>query len=77
MRLVPYDRSKLKRRNSDNYTIIDEFVQSGLECAKVEGWTQAQSSSATNSLNSSIKRFRFANVRAIAYKKEVYLIKTN
>ena len=39
MRLVPYDRSKLKRRNSDNYTIIDEFVQSGLECAKVEGWT--------------------------------------
>ena len=44
MKLVPYDVAKLPGKNvyskSENLRILEEFANSGLECVKVEGWTQ-------------------------------------
>lgn len=79
MRLVPYDKSKIRSKYfavTVNQQILDEFVNSGLECAKVEGWTNASPGSAANSLNTSIKRFKYGGIKAVSYNKEVYLVKT-
>ena len=78
MKLVPYERNKLKVnyfRQTKNGSLLEEFANSGLDAAKVEGWTNATSHSAANSLNRSIERFKFANMRAIVRKGCVYLIK--
>lgn len=81
MKLVPYDIKKVENvggyAKTKNLDILEKFIASGLECAKVEGWTLKHSWQAAQSLNASIKRFKFANISAISRKGNVYLIKTN
>lgn len=55
--------------------IIDEFVNSEMKCAKLEGWTHKTSSSAASAFNVSIKRFNKKGIRAIERKGEVFLVK--
>lgn len=41
MKLVPYDIDKLaENANTKNLIIIKEFKESGLQCAKIEDFTQ-------------------------------------
>ena len=78
MKLVPYERKKigyLGYKLSDNYRILEEFADSGLDCAKVEGWTAKTAGYCASSLNNSIKRYKFAGMVAISRKGEVYLIR--
>ena len=79
MKLPPYDKNQLATGRSygigKNQEILEEFLNSGLECAKVENWTQAQAYSAANSLNKSIQRFNFFSIKAISQNGEVFLIK--
>lgn len=62
-------------KGTKNLEIIEEFIESGYECAKVEGWTNATAFSAAGSLNRSIQRFNKAGIKAISSKNEVYLVK--
>ncbi len=55
--------------------IIDEFVNSEMKCAKLEGWTNKTSSSAASACNISIKRFNKKGIKAIERKGEVFLVK--
>ena len=79
MKLVPYERKKLGKtlgyKHSNNLMILEEFADSGLDCAKVEGWTAKTASYCASSLNGSIKRYKFAGMVAISRKGEVYLIR--
>lgn len=79
MRLVAYEMSKLMEgpifTRTKNMEIIEEFVNSGMDCAKVEGFTQKTADSCATSLNLSIKRFNKAGIKAISRKGEVFLIK--
>jgi hypothetical protein len=78
MKLVPYDLRKVNTvgyKKSDNYLILTEFVESDLECAKVEGFTQSSASGAAASLRQSIKRYRMGNIDAISRGGELFLIK--
>lgn len=78
MRLIPYDLKKIEPRmykRSENLMILEEFQNSGLECAKVERFTQACARYCATSLNNSIKRYKISNTRAIIRKGKVYLIK--
>ena len=78
MRLIPYDLKKVKPgmyKKSENLLILEEFQDSGLECARLEGFTQAKARYCASSLNMSIKRYKISNVRAITRKGKVYLIK--
>lgn len=82
MRLVEYDINKIKSvRNhykiSANLKLLTEFVESGMECMKVEGWTTKTASICASSLNLSAKRYKIGGVRAMSTKGEVFLIKVD
>lgn len=79
MKLVPYEKKYLQvntYKQTKNGELLEEFVNSGLDAARVDGWTNATPYSAANSFNRSIERFKFTNIRAITRKGEVYLIRT-
>lgn len=78
MKLIPYDAEKIRPemyKKSKNLLILEEFQNSGLECARVEGFTQANAGYCASSLNLSIKHYKIYNIRAISRKGKVYLIK--
>lgn len=80
MRLVAYELKNLKGRSyckCKNQALIEEFVASDMECAKVEGFTQQDAAQCAGSLNRSIARFNIGGVRAISRNGEVFLIKIN
>lgn len=58
-----------------NQEILDEFMDSDMECAEVMGYTQKTAYSCVASLTSSIKRFKYHGVKAISRGDKVYLIK--
>lgn len=80
MKLIAYDKKKLDTgvyyTKTNNMRFIEEFANSSMDCAKVEGWTQQDAWSCAASLNSTIKRMGKKNIRAISRKGEVYLLKT-
>ena len=63
--------------NTRNQSILEEFINSDMDCAKIIGWKHINADSCSSSLNASIRRFKFANIRATSIKGEVYLIKTD
>lgn len=75
MKFVPCNETIYAR--SDNFRLLDEFMQSGLKCARVEGSTHKKPCSCTSSLNESAKRFNFFSVKAVVRNGEVYLINTS
>lgn len=79
MRLVAYDMNKLSTgrgfAKTKNLEIIEEFVDSGMDCAKVEDFTQKNADVCANGLNQSIKRFSKKGIKAISRNGEVFLIK--
>lgn len=80
MKLVPYEREKLEGlgyKPTKLLALLDEFVQSGLDCVKVEGWTHKTAASCASSLAVAIKRQNRSGIRAVLRNGEVFLIKTN
>lgn len=78
MRLVKCDREvigNLKSKKSDNYKLLVEFTENGIDCAEVVDFTQKNAKSCATSLVNSIKRFRIHGVKCIQRKEKVYLIK--
>lgn len=80
MKLVPYEKSKLNYgayKVSNNYKILNEFVESGLDCARVDGFTSKTAGNCAAALKKSIKRYKFGGISAISRKGCVYLIREN
>lgn len=79
MKLIPYDKAKIEGimyyKKTDNLKILEEFASSGLDCAKVDEFSNKSAFSCANSLNHSIKRYKFAGIHAISRRGNVYLIK--
>ena len=78
MKLIPYDKSKLRHTGyvkTKNYLILKEFIDSGLDCAKVEGWKHKNTHSIQWSLQASIKRYKLDGIKCIVVDGEVFLIK--
>jgi hypothetical protein len=78
MKLIPCDRNEIRGGYSrtKNQEILEEFRGSGADCALVEGWTTKDANGAAASLNISIKRFKFGDIKAVSRAGKVYLIKT-
>lgn len=76
MKLIPCDVNEFRRgyERSNNYEILREFNESGLDCAKVENYTQINATSCATSLRTSIKRYRFGNLECKVRRGEVFLI---
>lgn len=81
MKLIPYDARNLTVRKgykkSENLRILEEFVESGMECAKVEGYTQKNALICSSSLSSSIRNYNMGGVIARTRNGEVFLIKVS
>lgn len=79
MIMVPYDLKKIEKvdgyKKSNNQKIIEEFLATGLNCVRVEGWTQKTALSCAGSLNRSIKKYKMTGARSISRKGEVFLIR--
>lgn len=80
MKIVPYERTKLPGRcmyqQTKNLGILEEFINSGLDCAEVKGFTHKTPSSCQNSLRSSIERFGMqSKCRAMVREGRVFLIR--
>lgn len=79
MKLVEYDINKIEGvklyKKSENLKILEEFIESGMDCAKIEGFNQKSAMGCAASLNSSIKRYNIGGIRAISRKEKCYLIK--
>lgn len=79
MKFIAYDKNKIETRGyqrSDNLKLLEGFAESGLECAKVEDWTQKNAFICAGSLQHSIKRYRMNNLRCVTRSGEVFLIRT-
>lgn len=81
MTFTPYELKQLDNamgyKTGCNQKIIEEFVDSGYDCVKVEGWTNKTAGSATNSLNSTIKTMHKGGIKAVSRRGEVFLVKTS
>lgn len=78
MTFSAYDINKIGRvtyAKSDNLKLLEAFAESGLECVKIEGWTQKNAFHCAASINSSIKRYRMNNFHCMSRNGEVFLIR--
>lgn len=78
MRLVKSDIRKIEKTNfsrTKNLEILEEFVESDMDCAEVKDFTQITAMSCATSLNNSIKRFNIGGIKAISREGKCYLIK--
>lgn len=80
MRLVPYDRSKLGHvkgyNRTKNLEILEEFMNSGHDCMKLENFTHARAAGCQSALQQSAKRYGLASSIAIVVRNdEVFLIR--
>lgn len=81
MRIVPYDFKKIKNKKgykkSELQSILEEFLESGKDCVKIEDWEQKSASSCTSSFNTAAKRYKMTGARAISRNGEVFLVKAS
>ena len=78
MTLVPYDKKELHHyKRSDNLKILEEFAKSGLDCARIEGWTQKNATTCVESLRNSIRHYHMNGITVSERKGKVYLIREN
>lgn len=76
MKLVPYDKANVAYKLCKNQRVIDEFIRSGLDCVKIENYTQSTPYICRHSLANAIRRMGLqSTVYACTYKKEVFLIR--
>ena len=78
MTLVPYNKNDLTipiYKRSSNLKILEEFANSDLDCARVDGYTQSKPQYCVNSLSNSIKQFGMYGIKVIRRKDDVFLIK--
>lgn len=81
MRTVPYDLKKISNlkhyKKSELQNILEEFLESGADCVKIEGWTQKTAMSCASSLNVAAKRYKLTGARALSRNGEVFLVKAS
>lgn len=78
MNLIPCKKSDLRKTPRSNlYRLIKEFANSDAECALVAGGVAhyANGSSGARSINSAIKRYKFAGIRATFNDGQIYLVR--
>jgi hypothetical protein len=79
MELIAYDKKKIKNidgfRKSDILMAIEKFVESDMDCVKIEGWTHKHATSCMSSFRNAINRYKIGGVRVLVRNGEVFLIK--
>lgn len=78
MKLVPYDESKIGRvyKPCKNQKIIQEFLDSGEKCVKVEDYPHRNANACRCALSLSAKRMGANSVIVVTRKGMVFMINT-
>lgn len=78
MKLVPYDEKKIGRiyKPCKNQKIIQEFLDSGEKCVKVEDFLHRDAASCRNALALSARRMGANSVIVVTRKGMVFMINT-
>lgn len=78
MKLVPYDEKKIGRiyKPCKNQKIIQEFLDSGEKCVKVEDFPHRDAGSCRGALMLSAKRMGANSVIVVTRKGMVFMINT-
>lgn len=78
MKLVPYEAKNIKHyKSTKNLEILEEFIESDMSCAKLEGYTQKNAKNCQSSLLGAIKRFHIHGVKVLVRKEDVILLKVD
>lgn len=75
MRLIPYDEKKIHYVKTSNLRILEEFLNSGLTCAKLEGFPQKNAETCACSLRASIRHFKMNGIKVIKRGDAVILLR--
>lgn len=78
MRLVPVERKTAAKKwygQGKNQKLIQAFLDSEVDCARVDGWTHKNAFTAANTLNRSVESMGVNTVRAISRGGNVYLLR--
>lgn len=69
------DVTRMQYKRTKNQKLLEAFRDSGMDCARVEGWTHVNAKSCRASLANSIKNLKMYNIQVFERKGEVYLVK--
>lgn len=76
MKMVPYDVTKLGMyARSNNLDTLMDFIDSGFDCVKLEGYTQKNAKNCRNSLENSIKNYRLGGIQVVVRGENVFLVR--
>lgn len=77
MKLIPVDRASVQKKyaNTKNLEVLDEFVKTGMDCARVDGIDESKAHQIASSLRNSARRFGIKTVRVSAINNRVYLLR--
>jgi hypothetical protein len=79
MKIVPFDKKDIRDlnrfKNTKNQKILQEFIDSGLDCVKVEDYTHKSASICCGVLRKSAERFHMNNIEILYRGDSVYLIR--
>ena len=78
MNFIPCDKNAIaivRNVRSDNFALLSNFADSGLECAKVEGYPHKSAEGCASALRAAIKNYRMFTIRVVKRGDEVYLIR--
>ena len=78
MRIVKAEKTALRKRTK-LFALLDDFVSSGFECAKIEGGAEHYSEPRVGqfTIRNAIKYFRFYGIKCVLRNGELYLIRTD
>lgn len=77
MKLIPTNEKELERTRtkSDIFSLLMEFQESTMDCAKVEDYPHKSAKSCANSISIAIKKYRLGTIRVTQRGEDVFLIR--
>lgn len=80
MKLIPTSKNAIatvRNVRSDNFKLLSEFAESGMDCAKVEGYPHKNAESCAVSLRRAISTYRMYTIGVTVRNGNVYLIRNS
>lgn len=65
------------RYRTVNFTLITEFLESGVDCVEIKEYTHVSAKGCVTALASTIKRCNMTGARAVMSRGKVYLVRAD
>lgn len=79
MKIVPFNKKEIRDlnryRHTKNQKILQDFIDSGLDCVKIEDYPHKSASVCCGVLRKSAERFHMNNIEILYRGEDVYLVR--